>query len=69
MVIGSIRYTYHYINFFLLYLCSHKVYMKIQEQMVKLLNEDSWDDVVRNYPDSSSTSTLKAFYLAFKKVT
>jgi len=42
--------------------------MKIQEQMVRLLNEDSWDDVVHNYPDSSSTSTLKAFYLAFKKV-
>jgi len=42
--------------------------MKIQEQMAKLLNEDSWDDVVRNCPDSSSTSTLKVFYLAFKKV-
>ena len=42
--------------------------MKIQEQMVRLLNEDSWDDVVHNYPDSSSTSTLKDFYLAFKKV-
>ena len=36
--------------------------------MVKLLNEDSWDDGVHNYPDSSSISTLKAFYLAFKKV-
>jgi len=33
--------------------------MKIQEQMVKLLTEDSWDDVVGNYPNSSSTSTLK----------
>jgi len=42
--------------------------MKIQEQMVRFLNEDSWDDVVCNYPDSSSTSTLKASYLAFKKV-
>ena len=39
--------------------------MKIQEQMVKLLNEDSWDDVVRNYPDSSSTSTLKALIYTF----
>ena len=42
--------------------------MKIQEQMVRLLNEDSWDDVVRTYPDSSFTSTLKDLYLAFKKV-
>ena len=42
--------------------------MKIQEHMVKMLNEDSWDDVVRNYPDSSSTSVLKDFYLALKKL-
>ena len=42
--------------------------MIIQEQMVKLLNEDNWDDVVRNYPDSSSISILKYFYLAFEKV-
>jgi hypothetical protein len=42
--------------------------MKIQEHMVKMLNEESWDDVVRNYPESSSTTTLKDFYLAFKKV-
>ena len=42
--------------------------MRIQEQMVKLLNEHSWDDVVRNYPDSSSTSMLKDLYLAFKKL-
>ena len=42
--------------------------MRIQEQMVKLLNEDSWDDVVCNYPDSSSTIVLKYFYIVFKKV-
>jgi len=42
--------------------------MKIQEHMVKMLNEDSWDDVVRNYPEASSTSTLKEFYIAFNKV-
>jgi len=36
--------------------------------MVKMLNEDSWDDVVRNYPEASSTSTLKEFYIAFNKV-
>ena len=42
--------------------------MKIQEHMVKMLNEDSWDDVVRNYLEASSTSTLKEFYIAFNKV-
>ena len=42
--------------------------MKIQEHMVKMLNEESWNDVVLNYPESSSTTTLKDFYLALKKV-
>ena len=42
--------------------------MRIQEKMVKLLTEDNWDDIVRNYPDSSSTLVLKDFYLAFNKV-
>ena len=36
--------------------------------MVRMLNEESWDDVVRNYPDSSSTTRLKYFYLALKNV-
>ena len=36
--------------------------------MVKILNEDNWDDVLRNYPEVSSTSTLKDFYIAFNKV-
>ena len=40
--------------------------MKIQEHMVKMLNEESWDDVVRNYPESISTTTR--FYLALNKV-
>ena len=42
--------------------------MRIQEQMVKLLNEDSWDDGVRNYLDSSYTSMLKYLYIAIKNV-
>lgn len=42
--------------------------MKTQEHMVKMLNEDSWDDVVRHYPEASSTTTLKDFYIAFSKV-
>jgi len=32
------------------------------------LNEESWDDVVCNYPESSFAATLKDFYLEFKKV-
>jgi len=39
--------------------------MKNQEQMVKLLNEDSWNDLVWNYPDSSSTSTLFVYLFIF----
>jgi hypothetical protein len=42
--------------------------MRIQEEMVKMLNEESWDDVKLNYPDSSSTTTLKQFFVAFKNV-
>ena len=42
--------------------------MKIQEHMVRMLNEESWNDVVRNYPESSSKTTLKEFYHALKKV-
>jgi hypothetical protein len=42
--------------------------MRIQEEMVKMLNEESLDDVKLNYPDSSSTTILKIFFGAFKKV-
>ena len=42
--------------------------MKIQKHMVRMLNEESWDDVARNYPKSSSTITLKDLYLALKNV-
>ena len=47
---------------------SHKIYMRIQEEMVILLDEKSWEDVKCNYPESSSMETLKQFYVAFKKV-
>jgi hypothetical protein len=33
--------------------------MIIQEEMVNVLNEESWDDVKLNYPDSNSTKILK----------
>ena len=42
--------------------------MKIQEHMVKILNEESWNNVALNYLESSSKPTLKDFYLAFKKI-
>jgi hypothetical protein len=42
--------------------------MRIQEEMVKMLNEERWDDVKLNHPDSSSTTVLKQFFVAFKKV-
>jgi hypothetical protein len=42
--------------------------MKIQEEMVKMLNEESWDDVKLNYPYSSSLAVLKQFFVAFKNV-
>ena len=41
--------------------------MKIQEHVVKMLNEDSWDDVVRYYLEASSIETLKDFYIALNK--
>jgi hypothetical protein len=42
--------------------------MRIQKEMVKMLNEESWDNVKLNYPDSSSTIVLKQFFVAFKNV-
>ena len=42
--------------------------MRIQEEIVKMLNEQSWDDVKNNYPDASSIATLKPFLVALKKV-
>jgi hypothetical protein len=42
--------------------------MKIQEDMVIMLGEKSWDDVRCNYPDSSSMENLKYFFVAYKKV-
>jgi hypothetical protein len=42
--------------------------MIIQEEMVKILNEESWNDVKLNYPNSSSSTILKHFFVAFKNV-
>ena len=50
------------------FLFSHKVYMRIQEEMVKMLNEQSWENVRLNYQDANSSTTLSQFFVAFKKV-
>jgi hypothetical protein len=42
--------------------------MRIQDKIVRLLNEASWDDVKHNYPNSSSTIAMRHFFVAFKKV-
>jgi hypothetical protein len=51
----------------LLFLFIHNVYMRIQEEMVKMLNEESLDAIRLNYPNSSSIATLKHFFVVFKK--
>ena len=47
--------------------CSHKVYMKIQEDMVKMLGENSWEDARCNYLDSSYTESLNILLLHTKR--
>jgi hypothetical protein len=41
--------------------------MRIQEEMVNILNGENWDDVKLNYPDSNSTTVLKQFFCCIKK--
>jgi hypothetical protein len=41
--------------------------MTVQEEMVKMLNEESWDNVKLNYPDISSTTLLIFFLLHSKR--
>ena len=45
---------------------SHKVYMKIQEVMMKQLGCLTWDQVTEEYP---ITSTLPEYFIAFKDIT
>jgi hypothetical protein len=42
--------------------------MRIQEENVKMLNEEIWDDVKLNYPYSGSSIVFEQFFVAFKKV-
>jgi hypothetical protein len=41
--------------------------MRIQEEMVKMLNEESWDDIKLNYLDSISIVVLKQFFFCIQK--
>ncbi|KAJ7561952.1 hypothetical protein O6H91_03G049200 [Diphasiastrum complanatum] len=50
-------------NFFL---ASHKVFIRIQEVMMKHLNCASWDEVKQNYPTTRLTKALSEFFLAFQ---
>jgi hypothetical protein len=42
--------------------------MRIQEEIVKMLNEESWDVVKLNHRDLSSTTVLKHFFVALKNI-
>ena len=46
---------------------SHKVYTKIQEDMVKMLGEKSWEDARCNYLDSSSTESINILLFHTKR--
>ena len=45
---------------------SHKVYMKIQEVMMKQLGCLTWDQVIEEYPITSSYKALSEYFIAFK---
>ena len=45
---------------------SHKVYMKIQEVMMKQLGCLAWDQVTEEYPITSSYNALSEYFIAFK---
>ena len=45
---------------------SHKVYMKIQEVMMKQLGCLTWDQVTEEYPITSSYKAFSECFIAFK---
>ena len=45
---------------------SHKVYMKIQDVMMKQLSCLTWDQVIKEYPITSSYKALLEYFIAFK---
>ena len=44
----------------------HKVYMKIQEVMMKQLGCITWEQVTEDYPLTSSYKALSEYIIAFK---
>ena len=49
-----------------LWFLNHKVYMEIQEVMMKQLGCLSWDQVTEDYPTTSSYKALSEYFIAFK---
>lgn len=61
--------TYQYLIFLSSFIFdSHKVYCRMQGQMMLRLNCTSWEDVQKDYPKSSSQDALKFHFLAFKNI-
>ena len=47
--------------------CSHKVYMKIQELMMKKLALPTWEEVEQACPLTSSYKALEEFFIVFRE--
>ena len=47
--------------------CSHKVYMKIQEVMMKKLSLPTWEEVEQACPLTSSYKVLEEFFIVFRE--
>jgi hypothetical protein len=62
---GFVLLTFTITNFDLCF-SSHKVYMKIQEVMMKQLGCLTWDQVTEEYPVTSSYKALSEYFIAFK---
>ena len=49
------------------FVCSHNVYMKIQELMMKKLSLPTWEEVEQAFPLTSSYKALEEFLIVFKE--
>ena len=48
--------------------CSHKTYVRMQEQMMVRLNVLTWEEITKDYSMSNAFYSLKPFFLTFKKI-